>query len=841
MFELIGNNIDQRTATIVAQNYFNFISNGQVANLNLSFTKKLDDGSPLYFAFNNLNNQGFIIISGDNAAIPILAYALNGNFNAENMHSSIESWLQTYVLELEYIKKNNIAPSQAVSKMWDDYIQNKFATNSQRVKVAPLCKAIWNQSPYFNDSCPFDSTASLNCVAGCPATAMATILKYHKHPSQGAGSTSYKHPKYGNQASNFSNYKYKWDLMPDTLSTKNDEIARLIYHIGVAVEMQYSAKSSGSYMIETSKTPKNNCQYAYKNYFGYDETSLKGLRRSAYEDTAWIKLLKLELDEKRPIQYAGFGGGGHTFVCDGYDDNDMFHMNWGWGGVYDGYFTLNSLSPGKGGIGSGEGHYNNYQQALIGIKPKDNVLTTAPIFGIRLDTSISISPLVINDNSSVTVTTKVKFGGMDSLKTDLAAILFTKEGDLIDYIQILEGQVFKTGISTPISFTSNAIDALQGNYEVGIYSSQATDSTWYLIDPNNFVNPVPLKVTGKPLSLKLANNIGKPSGAVTVKNDFSFMVDIKNDSTEEFSGEVVLELYDFDGELIETINSTQPVVIPAKSALKGIEFKKNNNTLDPGTYNAAILASYDQSSNDILSNDQYDNPVTLQIIEEPLLEDKFERNNSSTEAYVVPLNFVNDLAFSSTAGSNLHNENDYDYYKINLPAGFKYSVHADVHDEVYSPMGVEYNCDVYFSYDLGSGESDFYDDTLTQIIVLNNGGDIIFKVSPYFVGFNGTYLLNLKISRSKINSLSKESSGEMVDLFPNPASDQLYIKLMDKTSSISEIAVKNQLGESISVMAINKNEEVTVLNTALLPTGIYFLQIKSNGKSAVNKKFIINR
>ena len=108
MFELIGNNIDQRTATIVAQNYFNFISNGQVANLNLSFTKKLDDGSPLYFAFNNLNNQGFIIISGDNAAIPILAYALNGNFNAENMHSSIESWLQTYVLELEYIKKNNI-------------------------------------------------------------------------------------------------------------------------------------------------------------------------------------------------------------------------------------------------------------------------------------------------------------------------------------------------------------------------------------------------------------------------------------------------------------------------------------------------------------------------------------------------------------------------------------------------------------------------------------------------------------------------------------------------------------------------------------------------------------
>ncbi|MBK8737506.1 MAG: T9SS type A sorting domain-containing protein [Saprospiraceae bacterium] len=362
-----------------------------------------------------------------------------------------------------------------------------------------------------------------------------------------------------------------------------------------------------------------------------------------------------------------------------------------------------------------------------------------------------------------------------------------------------------------------------------------------MIDPNNFVNPVPLKVSGKPLSLKLANKIGKPSGAVIVKNDFSFMVDIKNDSTEEFSGEVVLELYDFDGELIETINSTQPVVIPAKSALKGIEFKKNNNTLDPGTYNAAILASYDQSSNDILSNDQYDNPVTLQIIEEPLLEDKFEKNNSSTEAYVVPLNFVNDLAISSTAGSNLHNENDYDYYKINLPAGFKYAVNAEVHDEVYSPMGVEYNCDVYFSYDLGSGESDFYDDTLTQIIVLNNGGDIIFKVSPYFVGFNGTYLLNLKISRSKINSLSKESSGEMVDLFPNPASDQLYIKLMDKTSSISEIAVKNQLGESISVMAINKNEEVTVLNTALLPTGIYFLQIKSNGKSAVNKKFIINR
>ena len=842
VFNLVGNNIDQRTATIVANNYFNYISNGQVNDLKLSYTKNMDNGSPLYFAFNNANDRGFILIAGDNAAVPILAYALNGNINLENLHSSIESWLQGYILELEYIKKNNVVPSQTISKMWNDYVQNKFATNTNRVKVAPLCAAIWNQSPYFNDACPYDSAVNVNCVAGCPATAMATILKYHKHPAQGAGSTSYKHPKYESQASNFSNYKYKWDLMPDTLTGKNDEIARLIYHIGVAVEMQYSAKSSGSYMIESKKTPKNNCQYAYKNYFGYDETTLQGLRRSAYEDTAWIKLLKLELDEKRPIQYAGFGGGGHTFVCDGYDVNDMFHMNWGWGGAHDGYFTLNSLNPGTGGIGSGEGHFNNYQQAIIGIMPKANLLSSAPIFGMRLDTSITISPMTITDNSAVTITTKVKFGGIDSLKTDLAAILFTKEGDLIDYIQIHEGQVFKPGISTAIIFTTNSIDALQGNYEVGIYSSQASDSSWYLIDPSNFTNPVPLKVTGIPLSLKLANNIGKPSSTVIVKNDFTFKADIKNDSTEEFSGEVVLKLYDFDGELVETINSTQPVVIPAGATANGIEFKKTNNTLDPGTYIAGIFISHDMSSYDMLSNDKYDNPVELQIIEEPLLADKYEQNNTSAEAFVVPLNFVNDLAVTNTSESNLHNETDYDYYKLNLSAGYKYVIQAEVHDEVFSPLGIAYNCDVYFSYDLGSGESDFYDDTLTQNIILNNGGNVTFKVSPFFVGFNGSYLLNWKISRTKVNAIAKMSSENMVELFPNPTSDHLFIKVKDKNISISELVVKNQLGELITVKHVNDiAEDVTLLNTTHLPNGIYFLQINNKDKTVINKKFIVNR
>ena len=146
-------------------------------------------------------------------------------------------------------------------------------------------------------------------------------------------------------SANFGGTYYNWNAMPTYVNNPNEAVAELMYHCGVAVEMGYGPTVSGSYVIEDiTPSIEQTCENAYKTYFGYNPDTLEGIIRSYtdqngnlvenYSDSEWINLMKDELNNSRPIQYAGFGGGGgHTWVCDGYDSNDFFHMNWGWGGA----------------------------------------------------------------------------------------------------------------------------------------------------------------------------------------------------------------------------------------------------------------------------------------------------------------------------------------------------------------------------------------------------------------------------------------------------------------------------------------------------------------------------
>jgi hypothetical protein len=167
---------------------------------------------------------------------------------------------------------------------------------------------------------------------------------------------------------------YDWASMPNAVSANNNAVATLIYQIGVAVNMNYSAASSGAYVTK-AQSPVTNCaEYALTTYFKYASTT-HGIERSNFTDQQWIDALKTELDNMRPIIYAGFGSaGGHCWVADGYDDNNMFHINWGWGGVSNGYFEVDAMNPSALGAGGGGGGFNYNQHAIIGIQP-DNMLT----------------------------------------------------------------------------------------------------------------------------------------------------------------------------------------------------------------------------------------------------------------------------------------------------------------------------------------------------------------------------------------------------------------------------------------------------------------------------------
>ncbi len=309
---------------------------------------------PVLYIFNIKNNNGFIIISAENNTSELLlGYSFKGNYSDNSIPDALHNLLNQYVEEISFqrerkdkLSKNNTA------------IEKNKSINF----VSPLLTTKWDQSCYYNDSCPTALNAGAyycnHVPAGCVAICLSQIIKFHQYPANGNGSTSYYSPYYGTLTANFGNTFYNYQAMPDVLFSPNEASAQLIYHCGVAVHMDYKPQYSGAGIIEARN--------ALVNYFGYANTT-QIVQRSAYNDANWKTLIKSEIDSARPVFYSGYNQniiGGHAFICDGYQSNDLFHINWGWGGQFDGYFQLNALNPNSNNFS-----YN--QSAIIGIKPQN--------------------------------------------------------------------------------------------------------------------------------------------------------------------------------------------------------------------------------------------------------------------------------------------------------------------------------------------------------------------------------------------------------------------------------------------------------------------------------------
>ncbi len=309
-----------------------------------------------YYVFNFINSKGFIAISAHKAAYPLLAYSNRSNFKKENIHPGASGFFINYKDQISYIQDHDLQPTAKIAQAWDHYLKNGML-RSHTMSVTPLMQSQWDQGCYYNDSCPADaSMPSYYCghvPAGCVATAMAQILYFHKYPAQGTGSYSYNDAAYGMQQANFTATTYQYALMPGVVTNTNPNVAQLIYHCGVASHMNYGAGSA---------TTAVNAKNAFVNHFNY-ASNIALVSKFSYTNASWEALLRSELDSARPVFYSGHDPNGpdHAFVCDGYQFNNHFHFNWGWGGQYNGYYYLSSLNPGTF-------NYTSNQEAIIRIK-----------------------------------------------------------------------------------------------------------------------------------------------------------------------------------------------------------------------------------------------------------------------------------------------------------------------------------------------------------------------------------------------------------------------------------------------------------------------------------------
>jgi len=429
--------VTHEQALQVANNYYQHYSGKSTLTILDSFTGSYQ-GITTYYVF-NYSEGGFVVISADDAVTPVLAQSSTGYFESNISVPAVKAWFESYNKEIAHAIAAKYDNQESIAE-WNKIMTNDFPRSTN--DVGPLLSTTWDQGCYYNAQTPTVS-APMTCnhaPTGCVATTMSQISKYHSFPAHGYLSHSYVHPDYGTQTANFSTATYDWSAMPNNVTSANSNVATIMYHTGVSVNMQYGVDASGAFSEDVP--------WAMVTYFNYDPSTISLKSKENYTTTGWKNMLMAELDLQRPIYYAGDDGtSGHAWVCDGYRTSDgKFHMNWGWSGMYNGYFAIGSLNAG--------GYTpNSNNRAIIGIKPGN------PDLVVRF-TDLQPSQVI----------------GYGSVFTVNASVL---EGTATAVNLLLDGTQIYTSSSSTISFPWNTAESTKGSHLLRVQALNATDTVYH--------------------------------------------------------------------------------------------------------------------------------------------------------------------------------------------------------------------------------------------------------------------------------------------------------------------------------------------------------------------------
>ena len=356
--------VDVNTAKDLGVKYLknNVLSAKNITDAQHVYTLSSENDTPYLYVFNYEN--GYVVVAADDRACPVLGYG-EGTFDVNNIPDGLKYFLGHYGRQIQYAIDNDLVAEEEIAEQWELLRKEGITTRTRMEKaVEPLLSTTWNQDWPYNYYAPSCTSYWTNnhCYAGCVATAMSQVMKYWNWPETGVGEHSYNTSSYpGNGATlsaNFGETTYNWSIMPNQLGSQANDAAKavalLMYHCGIAVDMDYSPNGSGA---QTGDVPA-----ALIEHFRYG-ASANMKSRDNYTRSVWEDMLIETFDRGIPVVYAGYDtDGGHAFNCDGYNNNRMFHFNWGWSGSYNNYYQIDALN-------TGNGSFNINQRAVFEIIP----------------------------------------------------------------------------------------------------------------------------------------------------------------------------------------------------------------------------------------------------------------------------------------------------------------------------------------------------------------------------------------------------------------------------------------------------------------------------------------
>lgn len=509
--------------------------------------------SPEYYVFNSGSKKGFVIISGDDELTELVGYSSEGEFRSENAPENLRAWLDGYAAYVRSVRNGESKPMRAV-------------VSTGEPVVGPLVTTRWNQSEPYNLLCPYDSNYKVTCPTGCAATSMAQLINYHEWPAQGKGSKSYLSKYYGVLAVDFFKSVYDWDNMKDRYESYYDEnnnivnewndteanaVAKLMYDCGVALEMEYGPSASGA---TDSEMP-----HALYKYFNYHADLIL---RDGHTVDEFLARIKEELDNNRPLVFNGQGsGGGHSYIVDGYDTNDYLHVNWGWGGLSDGYFNVSYMNPNDLGTGGGSGGFNEMQSIVVAYPDKTGEGSVGQSVMRLVDSSVwnggdgYVKPLqesiVKGENFKVEYygiwnMTPVEYTG------EFALGIFDSNGNRLSVSASNTISIGRYNLtySPQILVVNEELAALSdGNYTIRMISRQLDYDTWVPVATDGINITVSGDVIKKsepvvPSVVISCEKFEVLTPTVEVGGTVDVQFTLKNDSEYDFMGKVSLMVYD---------------------------------------------------------------------------------------------------------------------------------------------------------------------------------------------------------------------------------------------------------------------------------------------------------
>lgn len=360
MGHLAAQRVSESQAALVCQRFL-MDKNRAAGDVRLAEVYPQANGEAALYRF-QLSGTGFVVVSASTTTPPVLAYSFEADFE---LIPPVRDLFHLYKQEIAEAEKQQWEAKPKAAADWERYLAESFTPKATRggATVGPLLSSLWNQNKYYNTYCPWDVNSGpyydYRVPNGCVALACAQILNYHRYPARGSGVTTYIPQGYPRQTVYFSQHTYHYDAMCNEPHSYANEIAKLAYHIGVAIQMNYTPDGSGANTTQA----KNKLV----SVFHYDQ-NITSYYRGNYFDTLvreYIDRLKEEIDNRRVIYNSGCTQdyqNCHAYLIDGYDEDDMFHLNYGWGGASNGFYAVDNFV-------AGPAHYDYGSETVVNIYP----------------------------------------------------------------------------------------------------------------------------------------------------------------------------------------------------------------------------------------------------------------------------------------------------------------------------------------------------------------------------------------------------------------------------------------------------------------------------------------